>query len=93
MLFRSVSLQKAQATLPPREVLISWTGRTRQGFVIETSADLGRWQEASATITEIATGSYQGRLTMPVESQQFFRVRQVLRESPERRFDRPYQPL
>jgi hypothetical protein len=60
--------------------------------VIETSTDLGRWKEVSATITEIASGSYQGRLMMPVEAQQFFRVRLVLRDPPERRFDRPYQP-
>ncbi|HKS37831.1 MAG TPA: hypothetical protein VJW76_11615, partial [Verrucomicrobiae bacterium] len=85
------SLQKAQAVSPSRDVLISWSGRTRQGFVIETSTDLGRWKEASVVITEIAPGAYQGRLTTPVEGQQFFRVRLAPRDPPERRFDRPYQ--
>jgi len=86
------SLQRAQASAALREVLISWSGRTRQAFVIETSADLRRWSDASATITEVAPGSYQARLAFSHKEQAFFRVRLVFREVPDRRSGKPYQP-
>ena len=73
-------------------MLISWSGQMRQRFVIEASADLKSWKEIPATILEVASGSYLGRLTMSFEEQQYFRVRLVLRDPPGRRFNQAYLP-
>jgi len=93
----AVGVQKAQIENSVREVRIEWIGASGQKFALETSADLKRWQETTATIVELVPGSYQARLALPSNARQFFRLRllqsQPLPQLPERRPFRPQQPF
>jgi hypothetical protein len=66
----STTLAKARQNGHARELVISisWSGRRGPSYAIETSADLVHWAVVAGTITEVASGSYQGRMTMPLDS-------------------------
>ena len=55
--------------------ILRWFALPSSRFAIETSTDLTHWSRAAATITEIAPGSFQGRVTLPVGNRYFFRIR------------------
>jgi hypothetical protein len=89
----AVGVQKAQLENSVRAVWIEWIGAAGQRFVLETSSDLKRWQETTATVVELVPGSYQARLSLPPNAHHFFRLRLVQSQMQERRQFRRQLPF
>ncbi|MBI2926300.1 MAG: hypothetical protein HYY24_11420, partial [Verrucomicrobia bacterium] len=69
----SVKSQRAEAS--DREVLLRWSAKPGEQFVVEVSLDLARWSVQAAAVREVKPGQYEGNVKTAGQSPAFFRLR------------------